>query len=53
VIDRELYPPRSWTQGPQRLTEARVPGDVEFLTNPALASGMITARCTPGCRHNG
>jgi SRSO17 transposase len=41
MIDRELYLPRSWTQDPERLTEAGVPDDIEFLTKPALATGMI------------
>jgi SRSO17 transposase len=38
MIDRELYLPRSWTGDRQRLEEAGVPDDVEFLTKPALAT---------------
>jgi SRSO17 transposase len=41
MIDRELYLPKSWTDDPDRLTEAGVPDDVEFLTKPALARGML------------
>jgi SRSO17 transposase len=41
LIDRELYLPRSWTGEPQRLAEAGVPDDIEFLTKPALAAGML------------
>ena len=41
MIDRELYLPRSWTEDPDRLAEAGVPDDIEFLTKPALATGMI------------
>jgi SRSO17 transposase len=41
MIDRELYLPQSWTGDPQRLDEAGVPDTVEFLTKPALATGMI------------
>jgi SRSO17 transposase len=42
LIDRELYLPRSWTTDPQRLDKAGVPDDIEFLTKPALATGMLT-----------
>ena len=42
LIDRELYLPKSWTTDPQRLLEAGVPDDIEFLTKPALATGMLT-----------
>ena len=42
MIDRELYLPRSWTDDHDRLAEAGVPDDIEFLTKPALATGMIT-----------
>ncbi len=41
MIDRELYLPKSWTDDEQRCAEAGVPADVEFLTKPALATGMI------------
>jgi SRSO17 transposase len=42
MIDRELYLPRSPTSDDQRCVEAGVPADVEFLTKPALAAGMLT-----------
>ena len=41
MIDRELYLPRSWTEDPERCAQAGVPDDIEFLTKPALATGMI------------
>ena len=42
MIDRELYLPKSWTEDPRRCDEAGIPDDVEFLTKPALAAGMLT-----------
>jgi SRSO17 transposase len=48
MIDRELYLPRSWTTDSDRLTEAGVPEDVEFLTKPALAVGMLTRALNAG-----
>jgi SRSO17 transposase len=42
MIARELYLPKSWTEDPQRCGEAGIPDDVEFLTKPALAAGMLT-----------
>jgi SRSO17 transposase len=48
MIDRELYLPRSWTTDSDRLTEAGVPEDVEFLTKPALAAGMLTRALNAG-----
>jgi SRSO17 transposase len=41
MIDRELYLPESWTGDPGRLDSAAVPTDIEFLTKPALAAGML------------
>ena len=41
MIDRELYLPKSWTDDPERCTQAGVPDDIGFLTKPALATGMI------------
>jgi SRSO17 transposase len=46
MIDRELYLPRSWTEDPERLAEAGVPDDIEFLTKPALATGMVIRALT-------
>jgi SRSO17 transposase len=42
MIDRELYLPRSWTEDSERCGEAGVPEDIDFLTKPALAAGMLT-----------
>jgi len=41
VIDRDLYPPRAWTNDPDRLQAAGVPDEVGFATKPALAQAMI------------
>jgi SRSO17 transposase len=41
MIDRELYLPRCWTDHAERCSEAGVPDDIEFLTKPALAAGML------------
>ncbi len=48
MIDRELYLPKCWTDDPDRLTEAGVPDDIEFLTKPALATGMLTRALRAG-----
>jgi FOG: Transposase len=48
MIDRELYLPTSWTSDEQRCAEAGVPDDIEFLTKPALATGMITRALDAG-----
>jgi SRSO17 transposase len=48
MIDRELYLPRSWTADPDRLAEAGVPEDIEFLTKPALATGMLSRALNAG-----
>jgi SRSO17 transposase len=48
MIDRELYLPKSWTTDPDRLAEAGVPADIEFLTKPALATGMLTRALNAG-----
>jgi SRSO17 transposase len=41
MIDRELYLPTCWTADPERMAAAGVPDDMEFLTKPALATGML------------
>ncbi len=41
MIDREVYLPKSWTSDPERCAVAGVPEDIEFMTKPALAAGMI------------
>jgi SRSO17 transposase len=48
MIDRELYLPKSWTTDPDRLAEAGVPEDIEFLTKPALAAGMLIRALNAG-----
>ncbi len=48
MIDRELYLPKSWTTNPDRLAQAGVPDDIEFLTKPALAAGMLTRALNAG-----
>jgi SRSO17 transposase len=48
MIDRELYLPKSWTTDHDRLVEAGVPEDIEFLTKPALATGMLTRALNAG-----
>jgi SRSO17 transposase len=48
MIDRELYLPASWTEDPRRLDAAGVPDDIEFLTKPALATGMLTRALQAG-----
>jgi SRSO17 transposase len=48
MIDRELYLPKSWTSDDQRCTAAGVPVDIEFLTKPALATGMLIRALNAG-----
>jgi SRSO17 transposase len=48
LIDRELYLPQSWTADPDRLVAAGVPDDIDFLTKPALATGMLTRALRAG-----
>ena len=49
MIDRELYLPKSWTERPATgCAEAGVPDDIEFLTKPALAAGMLTRALDAG-----
>src|SRR5664280_1698088 len=40
-IDRALYLPKAWTDDPERMTAAHVPGDVSFATKPQMARRMI------------
>lgn len=48
MIDRELYLPKSWTSDDQRCAVAGVPDDIEFLTKPALATGMVVRALNAG-----
>lgn len=48
MIDRELYLPKSWTDDRDRLIEAGVPDDIEFMTKPALATGMLSRALNAG-----
>src|SRR6476659_4618091 len=48
MIDRELYLPTCWTADPERMAAAGVPDDIEFLTKPALATGMLTRALRAG-----
>jgi SRSO17 transposase len=43
LIDRALYLPQSWTERPDRCTDAGIPPGTQFATKPALATAMITA----------
>jgi SRSO17 transposase len=47
-IDFELYLPKSWTDDPKRMQEAKVPDDVVFQTKPELALGMIRRAVADG-----
>jgi SRSO17 transposase len=48
MIDRELYLPKSWTTDPERCADAGVPENIDFLTKPALATGMIIRALNAG-----
>lgn len=48
LIDRALYLPKSWTDDPDRCTQAGVPEGIAFATKPALATAMITRALEAG-----
>lgn len=48
LIDRELYPPRSWTEDPARCREAAVPEDVVFVTKTTQARAMLARALDAG-----
>jgi hypothetical protein len=41
LIDRELYPPTSWTDDRERCAEAGIDEETEFATQPAPAQRML------------
>jgi len=47
-LDRELYLPQAWAQDRPRCEQAAVPEDVEFVTKPELAIGMLTRALDAG-----
>ncbi len=47
-LDRELYLPKAWAQDRPRCEQAAVPQDVEFVTKPELAIGMLTRALDAG-----
>lgn len=47
-IDFELYLPKSWTDDPKRMREAKVPDGIGFQTKPELALGMIRRALADG-----
>src|SRR3954471_20800663 len=54
LIDRRLYLPEAWAGDAERRRAAKVPGDVPFLTEPAIARAMLArALGTPACRAGG
>jgi SRSO17 transposase len=48
LIDRELYLPRSWTDGRDRCRAAAVPDTVEFATKPQQARAMLERAVAAG-----
>ena len=48
LIDRRLYLPEAWAGDPERRRAAKVPGDVAFLTKPAIAREMIARALDAG-----
>lgn len=50
-VDFALYLPKSWTDAPEKLAEARVPEDVTFKTKPELALDLIERADADGLPH--
>lgn len=48
MIDRGLYLPQCWTEDPRLLERAGAPDDIEFATQPALATGVLTRALAAG-----
>ncbi|WUW51687.1 transposase [Streptomyces sp. NBC_01456] len=40
-MDRELYPPKSWTEDPNRCRAAKIPAARAFATKPELARTAV------------
>jgi SRSO17 transposase len=47
-IDRQLYLPQDWTNKPERLAAAQVPGSIRFVTKPEIAAQMIERALAAG-----
>jgi SRSO17 transposase len=47
-IDRQLYLPQDWTNKPERLAAAQVPGSIRFVTKPEIATQMIERALAAG-----
>jgi SRSO17 transposase len=48
LIDRRLYLPEAWAGDAERRRAAKVPGDVRFLTKPAIAWEMLARALDAG-----
>src|SRR4051794_4111288 len=48
LIDRRLYLPEAWAGDAERRRAAKVPGDVPFLTKPAIARAMLARALDAG-----
>jgi SRSO17 transposase len=48
LIDRRLYLPQAWADDAERRRAAKIPGDVPFLTKPAIARAMIARALDAG-----
>jgi SRSO17 transposase len=52
-IDRQLYLPQDWTNKPERLAAAQVPGSIRFVTKPEIATQMIERALAAGVPSTG
>jgi SRSO17 transposase len=53
LIDRELYLPKSWTDGRDCYRRAHVSDEVQFAAKPELARSMLERAVAAGCRSSG